>query len=133
MCENGKQESYDNENEKKESYESTKMFTLSNGKHSGDYNRNRFFLEQVRSHMNDILDMKGFLLLNTIYSALGFPETAAGAIMGWIKENCEVGFDLFTFGSPHYDSFWVTFYPQGIIFNEIDRVVSLNFQYYEEY
>ena len=44
-----------------------------------------FFLRAVQSQMNDLYDINGYLLLNTVYRALGFAETPEGAVVGWSR------------------------------------------------
>lgn len=47
---------------------------------------NRSFLECVEDFSNKKLDQQGWVLLNDVYKALGFPETTAGAIVGWTRD-----------------------------------------------
>lgn len=42
-------------------------------------------LRTIITRAQDILDYKGHLFLNEVYSMLGLPDTPAGAVMGWIK------------------------------------------------
>jgi hypothetical protein len=45
-----------------------------------------FFLHAIQSQMNDLYYINGYLLLNTVYKALGFAETPEGAVVGWSKK-----------------------------------------------
>lgn len=47
-----------------------------------EYNLN--FLLSQQQFANDRLRAEGYLFLNTVYRALGIPETKAGQIVGWI-------------------------------------------------
>lgn len=49
--------------------------------------QNRYFLERVQEWMNNRLLSTGFVFLNDVYEALGFPKTPAGQIVGWVKDN----------------------------------------------
>lgn len=48
-----------------------------------DYNMTT--LQMRQSYMNDILRMKGHVLLNDVYDALGLDRTKEGCVVGWIK------------------------------------------------
>lgn len=44
----------------------------------------KFFLLSVQNQLNNQLQTNGYLFLNDVYKALGFPETKAGQIVGWL-------------------------------------------------
>ena len=47
---------------------------------------NKTFLLIKQQHLNDKLNVKGYLFLNDVHRALGFPDTKAGQIVGWIAD-----------------------------------------------
>lgn len=47
---------------------------------------NDLFLRGQQSYFNDVLRIKGHVVLNDIYNALGFPATAEGYVVGWVWE-----------------------------------------------
>lgn len=51
-----------------------------------DPEANLVFLKCQQAHANDILDQRGYLFLNEVYEMLGIPKTAAGQIVGWVKD-----------------------------------------------
>lgn len=53
------------------------------------------FLRGQQNYLNDLFQVKGHLFLNEVYDALGFPETQAGCILGWVKG---LGDDYIDFG-----------------------------------
>lgn len=44
---------------------------------------NVLFLRNIQNQMNDLLQIKRYLFLNTVYEALGFDPTPDGQLMGW--------------------------------------------------
>ena len=56
----------------------------------------------LQNYANDRLRLKGFLFLNEVYQMIGFEESKAGQIVGWVydKNNPEmqdiVDFGIFT-------------------------------------
>ena len=67
---------------------------------SDDYLLRETFLYGVERHANDILNIKGKLLLNDVYDMLGYPRTKYGALFGWVKNeddetrNTKVAFSI---------------------------------------
>lgn len=41
----------------------------------------------ARNYAQNLLESRGYLRLNEVYSLLGIPETSAGMVMGWIMKN----------------------------------------------
>lgn len=72
-----------------------RIFNSDNVHWSKNTTLNLFFLKTTQSHLNDMLKARGHLMLNEAYDALGFPRTAAGAVIGWVYEE---GNDLVDFG-----------------------------------
>lgn len=52
-----------------------------------DPENNLIVLRNTQSYFNDLLKINGFVLLNDVYEALGFPRTQAGAVVGWALGN----------------------------------------------
>lgn len=55
-----------------------------------------FWLRAVEKQMNDQLYLRGYVMLNSVYKALGFDETPEGAVVGWAKK--AHGDDFIDFG-----------------------------------
>ena len=47
---------------------------------------NKTWLIIKQQHLNDMLNTKGYLFLNDVHRQLGFPDTKAGQIVGWIAD-----------------------------------------------
>lgn len=79
--------------------EYAKFFDSSCFSYEKDPEYNLMFLKNQESYANDLLKAKGYLYLNTVYKALGLPETKAGQVVGWIydPEN-QVGDNYVDFG-----------------------------------
>lgn len=69
-----------------------------NWKDNADYNLD--FLRGVQRYLNDQLEYRGFLFLNEVYRELGFDETPAGQLVGWIYDpnRTDVGDNCVSFG-----------------------------------
>lgn len=63
----------------------SKFFCESSQYWSEDPEENMAFLLRVQKDMQERLDEKGYLLLNTVYKELDIPESYAGSVCGWIK------------------------------------------------
>lgn len=62
-----------------------------------DPESNKFFLIQVQNWANEKLRAQGWLYLNDVYDALGFPPTKAGSAVGWVW-NSEYSDNAIDFG-----------------------------------
>lgn len=61
----------------------------------GDPATNLFFLRSVESQLTDKLMLRGHVVLNDVYTALGFDHTSYGAVVGWsLKANPDSHIDL---------------------------------------
>lgn len=47
---------------------------------------NLMFIKSIEKYANDLLIAKKRLFLNEVYSLLGFPETKAGQVVGWVYD-----------------------------------------------
>lgn len=57
---------------------------------------NLMFLHSQQTYANQLLRARGYLFLNEVYDALGFPKTKAGQIVGWIYNgNNEIDFGIY--------------------------------------
>lgn len=45
---------------------------------------NRIFLQSQQAYFNHILEAEGYLILNDVYTALGFERTGQGCVVGWV-------------------------------------------------
>lgn len=60
-----------------------RMFDETNLNWHRDPKVNYLFLKGVQRHMNNLLGIRGHVLINDVYDALGFERTGAGCIYGW--------------------------------------------------
>jgi hypothetical protein len=60
------------------------VFDMDNKNWQSQPEYNAFFLRQVQNYLNDRLRAKGHVFLNDAYRDLGMPDTAAGAVTGWL-------------------------------------------------
>lgn len=102
--------------------------TCSEWTKNADYNF--FFLKGQQNYWNDMLRIKGHVFLNQVYDALGFEQTPAGALVGWIwKDDRENFIDFGVFDSTDRGarrfvngverSILLDFNVDGIIFDQI--------------
>ena len=61
-----------------------KCFDECNPNFTRDADLNFCFVKQVQNYMNDKLQRDGFVFLNDVYAALGFPKTRQGQLVGWL-------------------------------------------------
>lgn len=61
-----------------------------------DANLNMFFLQAQEKFANEKLHRQGFVFLNDVYDALGFPKTSVGQLVGWFDGG--EGDDFVSFG-----------------------------------
>ena len=62
-----------------------RVFDETNINWSPDPDLNDFFLRSTQTQMNDWYDIKGHVVLNDVYRALGFAESPEGCVVGWSK------------------------------------------------
>lgn len=106
------------------------------------WNKNRnlstSILHAQENYANDLLNCRGYVMLNEVYAGLGLPQTSAGAVVGWIRKD-EGGADGYiTFGDWDVNYFddiykdvdgvcearrWILdFNVDGVIWDRIDEV-----------
>lgn len=72
-----------------------RIFDGMNRQWSPDPDMNDFFLQAVQNQFNDKLYLRGYVLLNEVYKALGFEETPYGCVVGWSRKVLGDGFISF--------------------------------------
>jgi hypothetical protein len=63
-----------------------RYFDESNQNYRPDLEMNVFFVKAVQRYLNDQLRIVGHVYLNDAYRQLGFPDSKAGAIVGWLYD-----------------------------------------------
>lgn len=82
-----------------------RLFGPDNINFSQDPDFNVFFLTAQQNVLNDKLQNRGHLFLNDVLDALGFPQTPAGAVVGWLKEGkTENGDGFVDFGADKWEN-----------------------------
>lgn len=61
-----------------------RVFERGNPCWEGDPEMRLMFLRSEQNYANDRLKARGYLFLNDVYHRLGFPQTKAGQIVGWV-------------------------------------------------
>lgn len=81
------------------------------------------FLRRQQSYFNEVLQSRGYVLLNEVYEALGFTPTEVGGNVGWVyDEQNPVGDNFIDFGLYNVDN------PRTAMFvNGDERGVILDF------
>jgi hypothetical protein len=90
---------------------------------------NRMFIECQQRWANEKLTAVGHLFLNEVYDRLGFPDTTAGAVVGWLRDGDGdriVDFGMFdainvnpAFLNGQSPTTWLDFNVDGIIYDLI--------------
>lgn len=89
-----------------------------------DPENNRIFLYTTQNILNHRLQKKGHLYLNEVYEALGFEETKAGRVMGWVYyKNPE---DAQLNGSDNFVDLGVGLGSNSRFVNGLENVVIIN-------
>lgn len=95
--------------------------------------QNQMTLETQQSWLNDRLNARGYVFLNDVYKALGFQETPAGQVTGWLRRDHVAAKDGYIdfglmdienkakrdFVSAYERSVWLDFNVDGVIYNQI--------------
>lgn len=89
---------------------------------------NMLFLRAQQDYANDRLWAKGHVFLNEILRDLGFEDTRAGAVTGWVKNgkgDNRIDFGIFDNDQRFYDfirgdeGIWLDFNVDGVIYDKI--------------
>lgn len=104
-----------------------KCFDPHNYNWKNDPEWNRIFLMAVQASANSRLRSKGHLFLNEVYKDLGFEDTTAGALCGWVYNGNGDNYVDFGLGLPGSSRFvnniepcvWLDFNVDGEIFRLI--------------
>lgn len=77
-----------------------KIFDESHPAWMKDGEQNLYYLKARQAEATDRLRSRGHLFLNEVYDILGYPRTAAGAVVGWLYDpkRPELGDDFVDFG-----------------------------------
>lgn len=62
------------------------IFDDTNPYYDSDAEMNKFYITQTERFFNEKLRSKGFVFLNEVYRRLGFKETQAGQVVGWVYD-----------------------------------------------
>jgi hypothetical protein len=105
-----------------------RIFEESNTQWNPNAELNYMFVKGVESHMNQRLRVRGHVLLNDVYDALGMERTTAGAVVGWV-DNSRTGDGYIDFGlsdprahdfvNGHEENVWLDFNVDGVIYEVI--------------
>lgn len=109
----------------------TKLFDETNVNWNDDNTYNICFLRNVQNVMNDKLRVNGYVFLNDVYKALGFPATRAGQQVGWVLGS-KTGDSFIDFGiydenndrakdfiNGYENAIWLDFNVDGDILNSV--------------
>ena len=76
-----------------------RWFDQSNAMWTNQSGENRFRISAAQNYFNDILNRRGYVFLNDVYTHLGFQPVPEGQTMGWIKnedyQDTFIDFDVF--------------------------------------
>jgi hypothetical protein len=100
------------------------FFDEANSNWTRDPTANFLFLKGVQSHMNRILELRGYLFLSEVYEALGMGhlKTKETIVTGWLYKNDGVSDGFVDFG------FMTDQSPEAVAFrNNAESSVRLNF------
>lgn len=76
-----------------------RVFERGNPCWESDPEMRMMFLRSEQNYANDRLKHRGYLFLNEVYDRLGFPQTKAGQIVGWVyKPEDPLGDNFIEFG-----------------------------------
>lgn len=66
-----------------------KYFTRMNPYWVNDPDQLQLYFRATQNYLNDKLKVNGHVVLNEAYNALGFHDTKAGMVCGWVKDNSD--------------------------------------------
>ena len=75
-----------------------KIFGPNSPAYENSPEHNLFFLKSQQSYFNEQLQVKGYVMLNDVYDALGLERTTPGAVVGWVYGEDLPGDNYIDFG-----------------------------------
>jgi hypothetical protein len=90
------------------------VFDINNPNWTSDKDTNLLFLRGVQTYMSHLLRVRGHVMLNDVYDALGSPRTRFGFTFGWMKEEGSKDI-VFTVKPLSTNTFEITFDVDGEI------------------
>lgn len=94
------------------------------------------FLRAQQNWFNDLLKMKGYVMLNDVYERLGLTATSAGSVVGWVLDgegDSYVDFGIFRgdqsaidFVNGRENSILLDFNVDGIVYDKLDKISKRN-------
>lgn len=101
----------------------SRVFEETNINWFNDPSKNEYFLRALEQWANDRLYLRGALVLNDVYTQLGFEPTPFGAVVGWTKDGGDgyVSFGLDSdLNAREGDDRWLLdFNVEGVMYNKI--------------
>lgn len=103
------------------------VFDSQNENWNRNFEYNLMFLRTSQNYANELLRIRGRVLLNDVFELLGMPRTPFGAIAGWIRKP-DSFIDFGVFGdevlgrlvqSQDEKRFELTLNVQGVIYNQL--------------
>lgn len=103
----------------------TRVFDRRNIQFEPQRSLNKLYLETVEAHFNEILQIRGWLMLNEVLSHLKFDSTTVGAVAGWALDADGDNYVDFGLNRPinqnHGDNrFFLNFNCNGTVYKHID-------------
>jgi hypothetical protein len=80
---------------------------------------NTIFLQIQEQWLNDRLNALGYVFLNDVYEALGFPQSAQGCVVGWFKEEGSNPIMFDVVDTTDNGGIILSFNPDGVIYNKL--------------
>lgn len=109
----------DEELQKQLNYLYSRTFDISNKNWHNNPDYNKTFIKVQEQWMNDRLRAVGYLFLNDVYEALGFPRSAQGQLVGWFRKPYSNFVEIeFVDDAPDF-GFVLMFNPDGVIYNQL--------------
>lgn len=84
-----------------------------------DATMNQFHIRSTQNYLNELLRARGYVFLNEAYKALGVPQSQAGQMVGWVRDDrhpdtlIDFGMDdlenesVYRFVNGYEDSVWI--------------------------
>lgn len=75
-----------------------RVFDAYNKHWSGKPDDDRLFLQCQQNYLNDRLAVIGHVFLNEVYDLLGFQRSSIGQLVGWLRNNGPIDFQIVQLG-----------------------------------